>query len=326
MYENQILEKLKNTLVLSVFKSFWASKESEIFPNRIYTRTIIPGPGRFGTSRNPVNNFTVALQGFRYYLTYRPKLIIIGSSARVSPWYSYLKKHGFLGETKLLAIGQNYLNDQQVEQFEKIIIYSKSEVELHKREIQEKYSFIYLPADGDFKSLSAESGDYIFTGGGAGRDFTSLICSIKSLDIKLKIVTFSPDSLNYSGEIPENCQIYWRMPRQNFLQNMAKSKFVVVPLIKGNHPHGHTTIVQALSLGKAVVSTKSASVDDYISNNIEGILVEPGDISGYKNAIQKMYQVDSYRKYCERNVRKKANKLTYVYFKDSLLDVINEII
>ena len=84
MYENQILEKLKNTLVLSVFKSFWASKESEIFPNRIYTKTIFPGPGRLGTSRNPVNNFTVALQGFRYYLNYRPILIIIGSSARVS--------------------------------------------------------------------------------------------------------------------------------------------------------------------------------------------------------------------------------------------------
>ena len=326
MQDDRIQEKLQRTLVLSVFKSFWASKESAIFPNIIYCRNIIPGPGRFGTSRNPVNNFTVAIQGIHYYLKNRPKLIIIGSSARVAPWYAHLKKIGFLSEAKLVALGQNYLSDRQVEQFEMIIVHSTREIDSHKNKIQEKFKFIHLPADGNFESLNIENGEYIFSGGGAGRDFISLIRAIEGTGLETKIITFSQKSLGFSEKIPDNCKIKWRLPRQEFLQYMAKSKFVVVPLLKGNYPHGQTTVVQALRLGKAVVSTKAASVEDYITQNIEGILIEPGNVFDYRDAIKLMAYDQSFRENCERNARIKAKKLTYTYFKNRLLEVVNEII
>jgi hypothetical protein len=74
MNSKKEIHYLKETLVLSVRKSFWASKECEIFPYRLYTKTLIHAPGRFGSSRNPINNFTVALQGYSYFFKKSSKI------------------------------------------------------------------------------------------------------------------------------------------------------------------------------------------------------------------------------------------------------------
>jgi len=47
---------------------------------------------------------------------------------------------------------------------------------------------------------------------------------------------------------------------------MAGAKFVVAPLQEGIDPHGHTTIVQALRLGKTLISTRNASIDDDVTH------------------------------------------------------------
>ena len=53
---------LHDILVISVRKNFWAAPECEVFPNRIYTLRLLKIPGRLGSSRNPLNNLTAALQ------------------------------------------------------------------------------------------------------------------------------------------------------------------------------------------------------------------------------------------------------------------------
>lgn len=327
MNSQKEIHYLKETLVLSVRKSFWASKDCEIFPNRLYTKTLIPAPGRFGSSRNPINNFTVALQGYLYFLRNRPKLIIIGSSSKVGPWFTRFKKHGLLSNTKILIIGQGYLTDDQLEFVEKVIVYSHGEISLHDPKYCEKYEFMPLPADGDFDSITNISNkDYIFSGGGAGRDFESLIESIRGLDFQIRIVTFSSKTLNYHDSLPDNCHVLWRMPLQQFLNHMAGAKFVVAPLQEGIHPHGHTTIVQALRLGKALISTRNASIDDYVTHGKEGLLVKPGDIYGYRKAIIQLTNNHKLRDSCQQNAIIKGKELTYSANANRLIKFVQEII
>jgi len=318
---------LNQTLVLTAKKSFWASKECLVFPNRLYTKKIFFGPGRWGSqSRNPVNNITVILAGLAYAQQKKPRVIIIGSASRAASWFARFKKAGWLPNIHLLVTTHSYLNDLLAEAYSRIIIYSRGEIQSHPITLHAKYRFIHLPADGNFDNIISKSGDYIFAGGGAGRDFATLIHAIKPLPIRLKIITFSKKSLNYSGNIPNNCEILLNQPLDLFLDTMANSRFVVNPLIEGQFPHGQTTLVQALRLGKAVISTKNASVEDYIIDGRTGSLISAGDIHAYRNAIQNLYDDDSSRLCYEKSTKDIQPYLTYKNFANCLIDLCRELI
>jgi glycosyltransferase involved in cell wall biosynthesis len=271
---------------------------------------------------------TVALEGYLYYLRRKPKLIIFGSANRVVPWFARMKRLGLLPDVKLLATTQSYLQDSEVRYLDKVIIFSRREIGLRAADVQHKYHFIPLPADGDFDNLPSlnEKRPYIFAGGGAGRDFASLIDAVRGLDVRLKIVTFSPKSLDYSGTLPDNCDVSWRMPRQEFLQIMAGAGFVVIPLKQGEYPHGHTTIVQALCMGKAVITNENASADDYVKHGRNGLLIPAGDSSAYRQAIETLWHNDALRQSYEQQARAEADSLTYAAYAARLTDLCQEMI
>src|SRR5207248_489105 len=114
----------------------------------------------------------------------------------------------------------------------------------------------------------------VFTGGGAGRDFPSVIEAVRDMPVSLEIVTFSAATLRWPGELPRNCAVRWRMSVPAFLERVARSLFVVVPLSDPESDFGQTTVVQALSLGKAVVATRAPGTVDYVEHEREGLLVE----------------------------------------------------
>ena len=114
----------------------------------------------------------------------------------------------------------------------------------------------------------------------------------------LEIVTFSPDAL---GTLPANVTVHGRMPVQAFLERMAGASLVVVPLRDPASPHGQTTVVQALALGKAVVATRSPGVVDYVEDGREGFLVDAGDVSGYRRAVMRLYGDSGLTRACSEN-------------------------
>ena len=322
--KNSILSKV---LVITVRKGFWASSECEIFPNRIYSRRIIPIQGRLGSSRNPINNLTAALLGLIFCFQHKPRLIFIGSASRIAPWFANFKKLGWLPDVNLVVSSQSYLSDKQVKYIACVIVYCSSEISTHSLSLQSHYQFVHLPADGPVdKYRNSHTDNFIFSGGGAGRDFGTLIEAARGTNIPLKIVTFSPKTLNYQGQIPENVKITWRTPIDQFIGQMANSRLVVIPLIKGAYPHGHSTVVQALSLGKAIISTSSASVDDYITHRKEGLLVSPSDTLEYRQAILELYENSEFRNLCEEYARAKIPQLSYQAYAYRLAEICHNLL
>ncbi len=316
---SQDSEFLKDALVLTVHKSFWASKECEVFPNRVYTKIF------FGYSQNLFNSFFLMLKAVLKFFILRPKLIFVGSAVRIVPWLAYLKRKGLLGKTKLIVT--DYPNDQNAQFFDRIILFSQDFLNQRAPGVREKYIFFSLPADGKFDINTSPSKEkYIFSGGGENRDFKSLVDAVKGLDIDLKIVTFSPEKLGPVGTLPSNCEVFWTMPIPKFLELMAGSLFVVVPLIDANYPHGQTTLVQALSLGKAVIVTKNVGIHEYVTDGKEGILVEPGDVAGYKLAISKLMHDPNLRQSFERAAKVKAAELSYSTFAKKLVELCKEVL
>ena len=307
---------LRDVLVVTVRKSFWASPECEVFPNRLYARTV------WGHSTNLLNTTVLGIQTVVALARQRPRLVLFGSAPRLVPFFLVLRRFG-LFRRRIIATTHSYFGRRLGRYADRVIVYSQQE-----GEGWDNARFLPLPADGDFDAVVPYSNGapYIFSGGGTLRDFRSLIRAVDGLDIRLDLVTFSPESLGADGDLPENCRIHWRMPLERFLSIMAGSLFVAVPLRANAATGGHTTIAQALCLGKAVVTTRGAGVEDYVSDGEEGLLVDAGDVAGYRTALRTLIEDETLRLSCESRARARAPELSYVAFARAIESLCIEVL
>jgi len=287
-----------------VKKSFWASQECEIFPHRVYARIV------WGHSTNVLNTLLLAARVTLELIRRRPKLIFFGSAPRLVPLFLVLRRLGLV-RSGIIATTHAYFGRRLGRYADRVIVYSRQEAEGWANA-----RLLPIPADGDFGAVVPyeDGASYIFSGGGTLRDFRSLIEAVAGLDVRLNLVTFSPETLDGGGDLPENCRVLWRMPLERFLSIMAGSLFVVVPLRAGAITGGHTTIAQALCLGKAVVTTRGVGVEDYVRDGEEGLLVDAGDVAGYRGAVQTLLDDEELRRSCERRARGRAPELSYASF------------
>ena len=309
-------ERLRDVLVVTVRKSFWASPECEVFPNRLYARTVR------GHSTNLLNTFVLGAHVLVALVRQRPKLVFFGSAPRLVPFFLVLRRLG-LFRRGIIATSHSYFGRRLGRYADRVIVHSHLE-----GAGWENARFLPLPADGDFGAVVPYSNGapYIFSGGGTLRDFRSLIHAVDGLDIRLDVVTFSPETLGAGDDLPENCRVLWRMPLERFLSIMAGSLFVAVPLRPNADTGGHTTIAQALCLGKAVVTTRGVGVEDYVTDGEEGLLVDAGDVAGYRAALQTLLEDEELRRSCERRARERAPELSYAAFARAIESLCGEVL
>jgi glycosyltransferase involved in cell wall biosynthesis len=309
----QNLAWLRDVLVLTVRKSFWASPESEIFPNRLFAPTVA------GHSTSRVNTVLLAAKAFGALLRHRPKLVFVGSAHRLVPLLLVLRRLRIL-RTKLIVTNQVYFGPRLARFADRVIVYSRRETEGRPN-----YVYLPIPADGAFDDVEPHREDvpYVFSGGGTLRDFASLLGAVEGTDVRLIVVTHSPETLGVI-EPPPNCRVLYTMALQQFLSYAAGSLLVVVPLRGADTPHGHTTIAQALCLGKAVVTTRGAAVADYVRDGVEGLVVDAGDVNGYRDAILRLGHDEALRRSCERAARDRAPEFSYAAFARSIVGLCRE--
>jgi glycosyltransferase involved in cell wall biosynthesis len=310
-----------DVLVVTVRKSFWASPEAEAFPHRVYARVF------YGHSTNLLNSLVVFGRALAAIARRRPRVVLLGSVERTVPWFIRARRYGLLGRAKLVVTNQLHLSDAQLRLVDRNIVYSRAWIERQRPAARERAVFMPLPADGDFETARRNATDagYVFTGGGAGRDFASVIEAVRDTDVALEIVTFSSATLGVSGQLPPNVRVHWRMPVAAYLARMASARVVVVPLRDSDSDFGQTTVVQALALGKALVATRAPGVVDYVADGREGFLVEAGDVAGYRNALLRLLADNERRRAAERLALESARELTYERFRERLHLVCEEL-
>lgn len=309
-------ERLRDVLVLTVRKSFWASPESRALPRRVFV------PRVAGTSQSLVNTLLMAARSLVAFTRFRPRVVVVGSAHRLVPVLLVLRRFGLLRRTGLVVTNQVYFGPRLGRHADRVIVYSRRETEGRPN-----YVYLPIPSDGDFAGVRPEPADepYVFAGGGELRDFASLFAAVDGTGIPLTVVTHSPATLGVEGSPPEGCRVLFRMPLARFLALLAGARFVVVPLRGLDTPHGHTTIAQALSLGKAVVTTRGAAVADYVRDGVEGLLVDPGDVAGYREAVRRLWTDEELLRSCEEAARARAPEFTYAAFARSLAAICLEV-
>ena len=128
---------------------------------------------------------------------------------------------------------------------------------------------------------SPPTGNYFLAVGRALRDWATLAKAAEGLDCEVRVV--GPVNLPEPGSL----KILPQMERTQLLELMRGARAIVVPLVATRRSTGQLTVLDGISVGRAVVTTRAPAVEDYVSPGA-GILVPPGDPVALRDALLRL--------------------------------------
>ena len=134
----------------------------------------------------------------------------------------------------------------------------------------------------------AQAGKFILASGRSYRDYETLARAVEGTEVKVKV---SGRPFNLAGiDLPENMEATGWLADRELQDYLYETNFYVVPLQPIAHAGGDSSLLQAMSFGKAVVATRAPSTETYIQHGVTGLLVEPGDVEGMRQAILHLWR------------------------------------
>ena len=173
---------------------------------------------------------------------------------------------------RLQALGQN--NPKRLERYKKrmafvdrFIAYGHAETKWLQSWLGDSDKVCFVPFGVDTSQWSPgdkdESGaDIISVGADSKRDFQLLIeYAKKHPDRKICIVTTREWAKSF-GVIPSNIQLKLQIPIQEVKELIEVSKLVVLPVQENTYSGATTTLLQCMSMAKAVAVTKVGAIEE----------------------------------------------------------------
>jgi glycosyltransferase involved in cell wall biosynthesis len=183
----------------------------------------------------------------------------------------------------------------------RVVVFTPSEVEQYRRTLSlapEAISYCphgwfdpmrwYVPGETKEAKALAQNGKFIFTSGRSYRDYETLARAVEGTDVCVKV---SSRPFNLSGiHLPPNMESMGWLDYRVAQDHIYESSFYVVPLQSINFAGGDSSLLQAMSYGKAVVATRAPSTETYLEHGATGLLVEPGDVESMRQAILHLWR------------------------------------
>lgn len=160
----------------------------------------------------------------------------------------------------------------------------------------EKIVLLKRGIDQEFwKPLNRET-DMICSVGMEARDYPTLVEALRPLNIRCHIAAgtsrgeiFHTIKRLYSIEnMPGSITVGKKKPAE-LRELYARSRFVVVSLMKTDSDNGLTTILESMAMGKTVICSRVEGQIDVIQDGITGIFVPQGDTKALSDAIQALW-------------------------------------
>jgi glycosyltransferase involved in cell wall biosynthesis len=133
-----------------------------------------------------------------------------------------------------------------------------------------------------------QTGRYVSSIGGNGRDYRTLIESSRRLPDIPFVLVVRPESL-MGIEIPPNVKVMVNAPFEQAMNILVHSQFTILPLLGSTVPCGHVTLVCAMHLAKAIVATDSKGISDYVLPGFNGVVCEPSSVDSMVQRITMLW-------------------------------------
>jgi glycosyltransferase involved in cell wall biosynthesis len=177
---------------------------------------------------------------------------------------------------------------------EVVIVHSSVEA----LEYQEKFSgkqtrFVYvqygLQVIGREIQEATDSGGRprLLSAGRSGRDYGTLFTAVDGLDIDVHVVCDRKDAL--AGlKVPSNVKLLRQCYGDEYIRELRACQVVVIPLAVDSISAGQMVLLQAMAFGKPVVISRTRTVEEYLSDTEDAVLVTRADPSALRKAITEL--------------------------------------
>lgn len=173
--------------------------------------------------------------------------------------------------------------------------------------LADRHRFVPFGTDPDFfKPLDVETEDHILSVGYIKRDWDTLLKALGKLpgDVKLRIIGV-PDKnrLNLSPDVEGRVECKPYIPIGRLKEEIARARFVVIPLPYFKYSFGQMTLLQSMSMQKAVIVTDVPGVADYVEHGHNAMLFPPEDWRVLKNNMETLLENPQLTRKLARNAR-----------------------
>jgi glycosyltransferase involved in cell wall biosynthesis len=183
----------------------------------------------------------------------------------------------------------------------RVVVFTPSEVEQYQRILSLAPGAVsycphgwfdpmrwYVPKENHQPEDLARAGKFIFTSGRSYRDYRTLARAVEGTEVCVKVSSrpFNLNGINFPQNIASVGWLEYRV-HQDYLY---ESSFYVVPLQSITFAGGDSSLLAAMSFSKAVVATRAPSTETYLEHGQTGLLVEPGDVEGMRQAILHLWR------------------------------------
>lgn len=185
------------------------------------------------------------------------------------------------------------------DRIDRYLVYSSRQGEVLRDDLgvdQQRVVLTPFMVDAAFFSLDQTEElqrDMICSAGLERRDYPTLMRAIEGLEVEVVIAAASPWSKqpdSTSGSvIPSNVRIE-RLDHFELRKLYAASRLVVMPLVDVDFQAGITAILEAMSMERPVVCSRTSGQTDTIVDGETGIYVSPGDPGELRQAIRGLLQ------------------------------------
>jgi glycosyltransferase involved in cell wall biosynthesis len=117
-----------------------------------------------------------------------------------------------------------------------------------------------------------------------GRDYQTLLQAAGYFKEKF-IIVCRPWNQPKEG-IPNNVILRQNLSHKEIRLLYSRAKFVVIPTKVFAYPTGSTVLLEAMSMGKASIITRTPAILDYVRENETALLVEPYSVESLRDAIR----------------------------------------
>ena len=171
-----------------------------------------------------------------------------------------------------------------------------------------KFCFVPYHSTVFETKLNIRDDGFIFAGGDSDRDYALLVRAVTGLSYKVVIAALQRDHFT-SLLIPNNVEIV-TVNAVEFLDLVARARLIVVPLkALPQHVGGEQTYINAMTVGKPTIVT-DLNANDYIENNVTGILTPAGNVDALRESIIKVMQNHDFALSLGRNAKQASAKFT----------------
>jgi glycosyltransferase involved in cell wall biosynthesis len=163
--------------------------------------------------------------------------------------------------------------------------------------------FCYTLTEDELAAPTSDAGG-VFSGGDSMRDYDPLLAAASILPVN---VTLAVKQVRAAwGDLPANVHAK-TVSHEGFVELMRHAGVVVVPLRAGiERAAGQQTYLNAMALGKVVITTDSPGARDYIDDGSTGIIVPAGDERSLTAALRRTLDPSRRREMEEIGARARA--------------------